>query len=207
MNNESEVALGMLKSSVIGSMSIDELLTPELKKLAEDRLANDEVLHYLLLFGSQHRTLAFAHILALLSLEQQVTLAREVWIIDDNPSANFSFWRKMLGVCRNYPEQFMVEVERQALASLPEVLTVFRGASPLEARPKGLAWTLDPSRADFFAYHYPRGGRVPGHVFSATVKRRQIIGLLSGRDESEVLLFPQSVRDSWTISSFNAHRA
>lgn len=61
-------------------------------------------------------------------------------------------------------------------------------------KPRGFAWTLDTRTAEFFTYTYRRSGRSPGHVFKATIRRRNVIAYLGEREEAEILLFAQAAR-------------
>jgi hypothetical protein len=68
---------------------------------------------------------------------------------------------------------------------------VWRGAECLK-HARGLAWTLDRDRAEWFARRFSRDGR--GYVWEARVPRCRIFAHLTGRQEAEIVLDPRRLR-------------
>jgi hypothetical protein len=79
----------------------------------------------------------------------------------------------------------MTEQEREQLAELPERVTIYRGFSGDEWR--GLSWTLDRSRAEMFARRFAVLFG-PGSIAVTTIARDEIVALLNGRSESEIVV-------------------
>lgn len=74
-----------------------------------------------------------------------------------------------------------------------KVLTVMRGQRPGD--PVGMAWTLDPKIAAKFAVTLGGRHRVSGGgVIRAEVERSKVLGYLTKRGESEVVVDPRSLK-------------
>ncbi len=96
----------------------------------------------------------------------------------------------------------MTPSEQATLEALPNPVVIYRGACKCEITPRGFAWTLDRERAAFFAGPFRRGTRTPGvsgQVFGARADPKKAIAYLSGRNESEILFFPQAMRGAFTV--------
>ncbi len=78
----------------------------------------------------------------------------------------------------------------QAYSNLPDVVTVYRGCQKNQNE-NGLSWTLDKEKAQFFA---TRLGK-QGIVLEKTVKKNQIVAVLLGRNEQEVIITERSARN------------
>ena len=84
----------------------------------------------------------------------------------------------------------MTETERRRLAELEETVTVYRGATPYNARNvKALSWTLDKKKAEWFAHRFGEKGT----VYTAQIKKGDILAVFTGRNESEVVLNPSKL--------------
>lgn len=130
-------------------------------------------------------------------------LLSDTWTRTEAPSADAALWRALLAGDRPRREAMMTAEERDALAAMPEVLTVYRGAGHPDYA-DGLAWTLDRGRAAWFAGYAPLAlarSWVPGRVRSGepvlatgTVARGDVIAYLTERQEAEVLVLPSAVQ-------------
>lgn len=98
---------------------------------------------------------------------------------------------------------FMVDTERIRLAELPEEVQVFRGHAPVtEHKP---CWTLNPKVAVDWACKFDPGtfptDQSPEYQFCApiltvgTVRKSQIFAYVNRRNEDEILVHPEYVRD------------
>lgn len=68
-------------------------------------------------------------------------------------------------------------------------IEVFRGAGVREAR-DGMSWTMDFSRAEWFANRWRTDGDPPGWVWRASVEPGGVLAILTAGNESEVVLDP-----------------
>ena len=78
----------------------------------------------------------------------------------------------------------MDKEELQVYEELPDLVTVYRGVTPYNAkRVKGLSWTLDRDTAEWFAHRY----RSHGQVYQAQIEKAHIHAIFLGRNEAEVI--------------------
>lgn len=83
----------------------------------------------------------------------------------------------------------MDEDEALTFSQLPETLPVYRGAQAY-LNEDGLSWTLSLDRAAWFATRFHPDEPV---LIQATVMKSEVIALLLGRGEEEVLVFPENL--------------
>jgi hypothetical protein len=108
-------------------------------------------------------------------------LLRHVWIDSENIYQNRRVWRDFWEI-PDIEAGVMNEEERDTLAALPDVVTVYRGTEhPQERQP--LSWTLDQKKARWFAVRFYRDG----YLVTGETKKADIRALLLGRNETEVV--------------------
>ncbi len=115
-----------------------------------------------------------------------------VWIDSENIHQDGDSWRMLLGSDRPGRENTMDEVEQAALAALPDTLTVFRGCTGEDAA-DGFSWTLDRAKAEWFANRYAHR-RENALVVTGTIDKVDVIAHFLGRNETEIVCLPESVR-------------
>ena len=76
----------------------------------------------------------------------------------------------------------MDEEDDNILRSLPELVTIYRGCQK-GINENGLSWSLDKSKAEFFANRFGK----KGIILERTVSKNDIVAVLTGRGESEVI--------------------
>lgn len=79
--------------------------------------------------------------------------------------------------------------DRAGTARPTAPLVIYRGGSI--GAPRGVCWTTDPAIARFFAYRFGTTGRA---IFSATAPPHGVLGIFFGRNESEVVVNPRTLR-------------
>lgn len=115
------------------------------------------------------------------------------------PSAQFERWFRFLSAAAETREHdhLMDDAERAALDALPERVTVYRGLRTKHYRPDhvGFSWTLSRDVAERFANVHrkqlwgdPDGAPI---VLEQTINKDQIVWLILGRDEQEVVICPR----------------
>ncbi len=87
---------------------------------------------------------------------------------------------------RHHVPQMMTETEILALAKLPEIVTVYRGAD-FQRNVFGLSWSLDQSIARQFPTLFNRYLAREPVLITAKVRRHKIIAYKRNRKESEVI--------------------
>lgn len=95
----------------------------------------------------------------------------------------------------------MTEEERSFVADLPEKVTIYRGCSKKEIKSKKLrcSWTLKKSVAEYFAFEYINYAveksldkdKSKYEVIERTIDKSEIYAYFEGREEEEILYFPQ----------------
>ena len=91
----------------------------------------------------------------------------------------------LLTSLRPHRQMMMTEVEQQFLFKLPNAFKIYRGC--IEGLNEGgLSWTLDKSRAEFFANRFGKHGIVK----QRTINKPEIIAYLNGRSEQEIIIRP-----------------
>ena len=81
------------------------------------------------------------------------------------------------------------EDEQEFVSKLPEVVTIFRGCS--EQNKQGWSWSIFREKALWFAERSV--GSDKRYLLKAKVKREDILGYLSGRNEGEIVVRPESL--------------
>lgn len=77
----------------------------------------------------------------------------------------------------------MDDDELKQYLDLPDKLTVYRGIRGRGSL-KALSWTTDRNQAEWFAKRWNKGGQ----VYSATVKKEDVLAVFSSRGESEIVV-------------------
>lgn len=93
---------------------------------------------------------------------------------------------------------FMNLTERKELKKLAESFVIFRGTS--ELNPMGWSWTLDEEQAVWFARRWPIGKEA--FVLRGTIDKSDVIGFLSGRGESEIVVSPWDVQGAHRVRDY-----
>jgi len=112
-------------------------------------------------------------------------LVGEVWVDSENIFQHEDRWRRVWSERTEGREAVMNEKELKRLESLPDVIDVWRGVQ-MKKRARGLSWTLDRKRAEWFAHRLLRKGRKPLLVHGR-VNINDVLAVFLGRNEDEVV--------------------
>lgn len=124
----------------------------------------------------------------------------DVWSDSENTQANAGLWKHLLNPehhKRRHGEFLADSLDaRRAMEKMPSEFMIYRGISAeevVEDEPGTLrSWTFDRERAEFFANRWAgRSSRVSGnsgHVISRVVTKHDLIAVILGRNESEVIV-------------------
>jgi len=113
-----------------------------------------------------------------------------IWSDTENGWQNLSEWQRLFDSDRPERRYLMDTFDFQAYSNLPDVVTVYRGCQKNQNE-NGLSWTLDKEKAQFFA---KRLGK-KGIVLEKSVKKNQIVAVLLGRNEQEVIITERGARN------------
>jgi hypothetical protein len=121
-------------------------------------------------------------------------LVRSLWIDTEN------LWqwtepiiRQILLVSIPERQYIMEEDERNALASFPPLLEIYRGYVHPRGQRRGWAWTIDHDKARWFSKRLQEKSDKP-RVVHGLVERSNVIAYFTGRGESEIVVDPQHVK-------------
>lgn len=112
-----------------------------------------------------------------------------VWTDSENIWQNHTTIEEMLRVGRSRRELMMDDDDRNALKLMDDKLVVHRGHTA--QNPRGLSWTLDRDKAVWFAKRFSQ----KGFVTSGVVLKSNVIAYFSGRNESEIVCWPNDVQN------------
>jgi hypothetical protein len=85
----------------------------------------------------------------------------------------------------------MSENDHKVFAALPNTFPIFRGQSHTRRGiTKGLSWTADQAKAEWFARRY----LTKGFIASGLVCKCDVFAYFTGRKESEVVVQPSEIR-------------
>jgi hypothetical protein len=122
--------------------------------------------------------------------------ARVAWMDSENIFQNEYEWRTIFeDWAGDEQDAFMTGDDRIEWAMLPDdqPVTIYRGFS-VDGREHGMSWTTDKIRAKFFAKRFAGNGvRGNARLAVGRVYKRDCVGYLNGRSESEVVVLPEHV--------------
>jgi hypothetical protein len=148
---------------------------------------------YLFLHERAYRIDAFENICWQLGSKTYWELLGDIWTDTENLWQNLEKWRDCLTADRRWRNHLMNAEERGTLQLYPPRFTVYRGFTA-PGSVLGLSWTTNQIVAKFFARRLaPRDNLL--FVAQGTVRRRDVIAYFNGRDESEIVVLPEHVRD------------
>lgn len=119
-------------------------------------------------------------------------LLGDAWSDTEHPALQGRLWRNLWASTLPGREHVMSPEERAALAAMLDPLAIFRGVGH-RARAKGLSWTLDRFKAEWFAYRFALDGRAP-YLATGTIARADVLAYLTGRGEAEIVTLSERVQ-------------
>lgn len=116
---------------------------------------------------------------------------RSVWIDSENVYQNRLQWWELLTSGRGKRHRFS-DVTLRDQNRLPRELTVYRGTKSIERGSNylGFSWTLDKSRAVWFATRFIQEDDGKPVVAIANIPRNSIVGYIRSRGEEEIVAMP-----------------
>ena len=155
------------------------------QKAVADALSRSDYQNYLWLHERPYRLDAFLDICDELSDEKYWQLLADIWIDSESIYINGDRWVEALSQRSDESRAMMMsDEERLELSELPETITVYRGCKR-DINEQGLSWTLSKSKAEWFA---KRWGNDDGDVITRQIDKSEIVALLNGRGEREIIL-------------------
>jgi hypothetical protein len=137
---------------------------------------------YVKLHERPYRIDAFLEIKEELGDHPYWVMLADVWMDTECPGQNHSDWKALWGSDRPEKQRAMSREDREALALLPDQLTIYRGVAKGN-NVSGLSWTLSRETAIWFVRRF-RGDV----LITATAKRQDVHAFLNGRKEQEIVV-------------------
>ena len=151
-------------------------------KAIEDALAKKNYSKVVYLHERPYRIQAFLDVMESMEDADYWKLLSSIWTDTENSWQNFEMWNALLRSQRPERHNLMDEEELNHLASLPDEVVVYRGCIE-GVNENGLSWTLDKTKAEFFANRFSKNGI----VLEKTINKDEIVAVFLGRNESEVI--------------------
>lgn len=151
-------------------------------KAIEDALAEKNYSKVVYLHERPYRIQAFLDVMESMEDADYWKLLSSIWTDTENSWQNFEMWNALLRSPRPERHNLMDEEELNHLASLPDEVVVYRGCVE-GVNENGLSWTLDKTKAEFFANRFSKNGI----VLEKTINKDKIVAVFLGRNESEVI--------------------
>ena len=147
---------------------------------------------YIWLHERPHRVEALQAIASNLHGREYWEMVSHVWSDSENIWQHRRAWRKVW--LSQEPERHTVmdDEEREHLAGLPDGLTIYRGVH-LRSAMHGLSWTLDRTRAEWFA-DYRRIKKRNPMLLQTMVSKSEVVAYFAGRSEQEIVVHPNVAR-------------
>lgn len=123
-----------------------------------------------------------------LSIDDMSVLLAHVWVTSENPNGDVNVsletvvkWFKS---CNKII--LMDEQEHNVYNELPEDLIVYRGVA-VNRNPHGLSWTIDYSKAEWFAHRFDTEDE-EGYILKASISKSDVLAYFDSRGESEIVV-------------------
>lgn len=107
----------------------------------------------------------------------------DVWIDSENVGQNAAAWTRLLSSGKSDRCRFMSHEERAEFRMLPTTIHVYRGYKGSGRSALGHDWSLSLKTATWFAKRFDGKGKVA----EATISKKNVVGLLLRRGESEIV--------------------
>jgi hypothetical protein len=121
------------------------------------------------------------------------SIVSDVWTDSENIWQNLAGWKSIWSDKRPGRESVMDEDEISTLQLMPDVMEVYRGTN-VRAAIKGLSWTIDRSKAEWFARRYARNN-TKMFLATGTVSKVNVLAYFSCRNENEIVVMPKNVQN------------
>jgi hypothetical protein len=166
----------------------NEQLKHKKARIVEARTTKNWI-SYIMLHERPYRINALTEIQSEIEKDQQYwELLRDV-LMDSENLWQFRGWIRSLLSMREGRHHLMTFEEQDFLSKLDEKVVVYRGCCPKNRR--GLSWTLDQQKAEWFAKRFNTKNPT---LLIGECKKNDIIAYFEGRNESEIIIYPEKVK-------------
>jgi hypothetical protein len=166
----------------------NEQLKHKKTRIKEARAAKNWIL-YIMLHERPHRINALMEIYTEIENNQQYwELVRDVLMDSENLWQHKSHIRLLLSM-KEGRHHLMTYEEQDFLSKLDDNITIYRGCTPRNRG--GTSWTLDKEKAEWFAKRFSTEKPT---LLIGECKKKDVIAYFEGRNEKEIIIFPEKVK-------------
>lgn len=154
----------------------------------------DSAMRLFLMVNKTYALTLLKHAEPYLSEQDFGQILSTAWMLSEAPHNDPNLSKQQLAsMFRSVsPEYLMDEEELRQYRALEDTVTVYRGVTPYNRRNvKGLSWTLDRERAEWFAHRFGEDGT----VYTAQISKEYIFAIFNGRNEAEVVVDPKKLEN------------
>lgn len=156
------------------------------KKCADEAIANGDYTGYISIHENPYRVNAFKEVCDRMSDEDYWSVLSDIWQLSENIWQNKQGWIKLLKSKRPGKKHFMNEEEHETFASMPDVITSYRGYIPGKNM-TGLSYSLSKEKAEWFANRFQRLNG-DGKVIKISIPKKKVFAYMSCRNEQELII-------------------
>lgn len=127
----------------------------------------------------------FKYTKSFLSVKDYSEFLAQMWITVEftNSDENISP-KSFIEIFKKADKRYLMDKdENKTLKSLPDEITIYRGVKP-NSSTKALSWSLNKEVAQWFADRFEENGK----VYSAKIKKENVLAYFNGRKEEEVVV-------------------
>ena len=177
------------KENPVGMELLDARDNDNLKRIKEFYIKGidscKKALDFFIVINKPYSGVFFKLVKDLLSKEDYTDMLETLWTMMEYPNTDvnvtqrewISYWKKV------NLDYLYSQKDKEVLGKLPETFLVYRGLME-GAKKEALSWTLDESKAVWFAKRFNNNGK----VYKALCKKEDILVYLSCRDEEEIVV-------------------
>jgi len=158
-------------------------------KYAKDARKQKKWSSYIWIHERPCRLEKFATVQDHLSDQEYWELLGSIWSDSENLRQYGAILGCLINKDRPGREAMMDDSEKDFLSKLPDEFTIYRGHQ--SKNKSGYSWTLSFWRAKWFANRFKQAG---AGVVKATVKKKDIVAVLLGRNEFEIIVSPRNLK-------------
>lgn len=175
-------------------LSSEEALEKWQGYIREEISEADTAFRIYMMFNKPYALTFLKYAQMFLSDEDFATILACAWTASENPHDDCNVSKsELLDMFRRAKGNLMMEEdEYKVYTELPETITVYRGVTDFNAHNyRGLAWSLDPAVAEWFADRFGEHGI----VYRAKIAKQHVLAFFSRRNEAETVIDPQFLRE------------
>ena len=156
------------------------------KKAVSDAKTSANYSSFVFLHERPHRLNAFSEICEWLNDTDYYELLALIWRDSENISQQRELWQKLLMGRVVVKRHFMSIEDRKVFDSLPKEIKVYRGYVAAHKNRNGFSYTLDKSKAEWFAKRFHSKGK----VCAFKITKDKVFAYTNERGEQEVIILP-----------------